>query len=751
MREILWAASAGLWLLGALTAVPAAGAADSTATDRANWLEARAPAWSADVQRVDALTDGRRADASLAQRSAARFDGPFGTAVYDLGEPHAVRALRLDAHGAARWEVAFSDDGLHWRPVWQPESRGGKSRLRFELDDRTRWLRLDLLGAPSGRAWVSELQALDDARADAELAPAPAPSPCWLPVRARVPVAAILGIGLVAALVARRRAIRVPFDPDARGWTVATGVLLLGAWAYALLGFRGAGFNVDEFYQEQLGREIVDWYLAWIRSGHYEPFQSVSPSMNFYGGFFEAGAEWIGRVSPLPLTETRHLITALFGSLAIPAVHLLGRQLSSRAAGFFAAFALFSMPRFFGHFFVNPKDVPFAVCHVLVLISLVGCLRRLPVVPVRWIAALGMSVGALIGTRVGGAFVVAYLGVALLAWVALEYRRGRPPGAAELRELVRASAAVALLAGIVVLLSWPWIWRAVLGGPLTALVHFHDTAGSLGHEFMVFFEGSHIPYSRLPRWYTLEWIAITLPDLFLLAAPVVFLLWARRGASAAVPPDDVRRIGLGAVAASVLLPLAITLSGAVSQFGSLRHFLFVLPPLAVLFGDGFASALSRCSAAARLGLVVAGAGLAALGLWDAARLHPYEYLYFNRSVAGGLSLAARRYETDYLGLSHKAGVAWLLEHYRPRHREPVRVTSCAGFSVNVEKPLRETGERAAWFVYVPPDREMDVALASPRSDCHREFDGRLIATIQREGVVLLYLVERREPDRPGRG
>ena len=46
-------------------------------------------------------------------------------------------------------------------------------------------------------------------------------------------------------------------------------------------------------------------------------------------------------------------------------------------------------------------------------------------------------------------------------------------------------------------------------------------------------------------------------------------------------------------------------------------------------------------------------------LVDVARLHPYEYAYFNRSF-GGLPAAAGRFETDYWGVAYKEGFEWLV-------------------------------------------------------------------------------------------
>ena len=81
----------------------------------------------------------------------------------------------------------------------------------------------------------------------------------------------------------------------------------------------------------------------------------------------------------------------------------------------------------------------------------------------------------------------------------------------------------------------------------------------------------------------------------------------------------------------------------------MRHFLFTVPPIAVLAGLGLHGLLARLQArrpmvaAFALTLVVVDLGWNASTLY---RLHPDEYLYFNPLV-GGLAGASRRYDTDY--------------------------------------------------------------------------------------------------------
>ena len=46
------------------------------------------------------------------------------------------------------------------------------------------------------------------------------------------------------------------------------------------------------------------------------------------------------------------------------------------------------------------------------------------------------------------------------------------------------------------------------------------------------------------------------------------------------------------------------------------------------------------------------------GIIDGLRLHPYEYIYYNRLV-GGVQGAFRRFELDYWGTSYREAAAYL--------------------------------------------------------------------------------------------
>ena len=123
------------------------------------------------------------------------------------------------------------------------------------------------------------------------------------------------------------------------------------------------------------------------------------------------------------------------------------------------------------------------------------------------------------------------------------------------------------------------------------------------------------------------------------------------------------------MALAALLPLALTIVLRPAMYNGIRHFLFVLPPLAVLGGIAGVFVLdviarwSRLAAAAAVLILLTGLAAPVIRM---ARLHPYEYAHFN-ALAGGMRDAQKLYMLDYWGLALKQASQALLAKLAERH------------------------------------------------------------------------------------
>ena len=105
------------------------------------------------------------------------------------------------------------------------------------------------------------------------------------------------------------------------------------------------------------------------------------------------------------------------------------------------------------------------------------------------------------------------------------------------------------------------------------------------------------------------------------------------------------------------LPLLIAMVKRPALYNGIRHFVFVIPPMAVLAGLAFASAMNWLGENRRswqpAAVAIFAFGLL-LPLAEMIRLHPYQYTHFNY-IAGTVREADDRYMLDY-GASAEASL-----------------------------------------------------------------------------------------------
>jgi len=502
------------------------------------------------------------------------------------------------------------------------------------------------------------------------------------------------------------------------------------------------GISGDAGVQHRWGRRLLRWYAT---LGH-EPRVTDNLDITKYGGFCEVVAELVVAVSPLEAFRSRNLVNVGFGLLAFFAALRVGRRLAGPPGGFFALLFLALTPVFYGQSFYNAKDIPFAALYTLALGAILAC-DDWPRTSWRRALLAGALIGLTGAVRVGG---IVLFGFALALWTATLVLRGDASG----RPAWPARRALATLAGrwlgalalgwTLMVAFWPWAMLDPLRNPFRAAARFsHYWDGML-----IFYDGQVLPAGQVSRFYLPNWLALTLPELYLIAAVLGVLGLALLARARRLGPE--RRLPL-LQALWLAGILVLLVSGVVINhmplYDGLRHFLFLIPILAVLAGSAIAAFLrAPAPRALRLAGVAALALSCAATLVDMVRLHPYEAVYFNRLVAGGEKAGIDRYEGDYWCLSYKDGCEWLLRRFAgARCRQPIKVGSYSILQ-QTEYYLRQTEEGRRLFVSVPSVGEADFVLATTRYQDHLRAPGRRVFTVERLGATLFYLTQARSPD-----
>jgi hypothetical protein len=501
--------------------------------------------------------------------------------------------------------------------------------------------------------------------------------------------------------------------------------------ALIALTFKHYGLTWDENLHWVYGEAILRWYTSFFRDRTALDFVDLY----LYGGVFDVIAAAASRFSPLHPYETRHLVNALFGLGAIVAVYHLAAGIAGRAAGFWAAFLLTLTPRFYGHMFQNPKDIPFAALFVMTLHALLRLSRDFPRPPLKSILSFGFWLGLCLGLRMGGVILYVYFWLAWFLWRRQE--SGKHTHAPPLHnEASRISLLAIFTAWPVMLIAWPWAQMNPLLNPASTL----KSMAAFHLPLPIFFNGVYYKATELPWTYLPTWLAVTLPEFYFLLLPLVIL--AFRGVSL----DRGKKRSLGLLLFAASFPILTTALKRPPQYDSLRHFLFLMPLFAALAGIALTE-FWRCGARLVKGLIAILLVLSAvLTMRDMAELHPYQSVYFNRAVGGGLAKAAEKFETDYWGSSYKEGAEWMMAHYPKKENGSIRVANC-GKDFQTEYYF-EKSDADRFFETWDKKKGPDILLATTRFDCHEALPGKTVHKVTRQGAALLYILEISKPSAP---
>ena len=519
-------------------------------------------------------------------------------------------------------------------------------------------------------------------------------------------------------------------------YDIATVVLIFALAVIVLCTFKAYAISNDESVQHHYGELIIDYYASGFRNQDVFGFQNLY----LYGGLFDIAAVLLSHLVPIDPYDLRHILCALIGVGRIGAAAATARLIAGPRAALIAATGLSVCGAWYGTMFNHTKDIPFAAAMIGATLFLIRIARSLPSPRPGDLAAFGLLAGAALGIRVLGLLLVVYAGFAIVLYLPRPWPSLRARWRFVIDSSMRLLPAL-LLAYVIMILAWPWAALAPLN-PIRGLLAFSE----FNYAIRTMLAGQVYDMANAPRLYVPIYILIRVPLLILFGAALAmtFALLPRFAAGAA----QLRRRDIALVLLTVVFPLACEVIYRGPAFTGLRHFLFVIPSLATLAGIGLDAAVTALATRGRLAATGALALVSTCLLWNAVtlfRLHPYEYLFYNPLV-GGLEGASRRYDLDYW-FSSMPEALHQLEAYLRRTEpagasRPTQVYSVAvcgerpSFDKNVTLPQLHWDFRERWD-------QSEFFLAPTHMNCDGDLDGKVIGTVERLGVTIAYIKDRR--------
>lgn len=510
-------------------------------------------------------------------------------------------------------------------------------------------------------------------------------------------------------------------------------VVLLGLLITIFSTFQDYGISWDEIRQQNYGERIVLFYI----SGFQDLAALNYHDLAFYGGFFDTVAVLLQRAfKSVHPYELRHLCSALLGFLSIIGAGRLAQLLGGRPAKFWSVLLLACLPLYYGHMFINTKDIPFACGYVWSLYYLCKLIVRDSQHPYRLAVKLGVILGLTLATRIGAALFFFYFFL-VASGFGLMFLKGDYSLRLIVTRKYMPLVIVSLTAYISMLPFWPYALLNPISGPLTAyqeMVKFRASGP-------VLIAGQYIEASNPPYWYLPHLIYVQLSEvlLFLVFAISVYgfaeftSLFFKRWQL----PITTKVLAWSVISTSIVFPICFAILKHSTLYDNFRHFLFVLPPIVILCSVFLGSAIKR------LPMLVKPVVLVGMIAWILSyvrilvELHPYQYVYYNM-CAEGVDAKEPRYQLDYWATGFKEAVQ-LLTNYVEAHPEldkPVLVSSSAPVEV-MEVYL----ESHAYLQYTPVLTDARFHIALVTGDYNTHITGKRIDAVSRAGAVYVSIYD----------
>jgi hypothetical protein len=520
-------------------------------------------------------------------------------------------------------------------------------------------------------------------------------------------------------------------------WDRLSAAVLVIAAILVIATFIEYGVTWDEDVHNWYGNFVLDYYLSLFADQRALHWQNLYN----YGAAFDMVAAALNRFSPLGVYETRHLLNGCVGLVGLAGCWKLGRVLGGPRAGFIALLFLLLTPNYYGQMFNNPKDIPFAVGGIWASYYMVRILPRLPQPPLLLLIKLALAIGFALGVRIGGLLFLCYFGVMLSLWLAWEVGEGRRIGAVFALGWTltwRVFLPVSAVAIALMLACWPWAQQNPIVNPLRALAFFsHET-----FPFTTLFDGRFVPASDLPWTYLPTYILVALPELVLVLlaiAPIAALLaFARAGRL----PERKLAFGCFLLAFTIVFPVVYAIAIKAVLFDGMRHFLFVLPPIAVAAALVADAALRRLARLRYRRPIYAALALYSVGhIAIMVMLHPDQYVYYNAFV-GGVDGAQGKFKLDYWANSYAEAVrgleAQLRSEYGADFEEREFTVAICGPPVSARYYFPDN------FRLTYKRNNAEFFIAFTKDHCDQSLPGKPIYRVERMGALLSVVLDRRD-------
>ncbi len=351
--------------------------------------------------------------------------------------------------------------------------------------------------------------------------------------------------------------------------------------------------------------------------------------------------------------RVRHILNSMAGWSAILFAALIAVMLGGWRAGIITLVFMFLSPRFLGHSFNNPKDIPFTAAYIFTIYGIIRFLKYFPEKKYKYAWPIALGIGLTIGVRVGGILLAIYFlfftGIHYL--FTTKYKQWlKKENIIQLLRTLAFATGISIVGYIIGIILWPFAHQAPISRTIEAMQYMEQYATSLRQVF----EGKIIWSDHVPWYYLPKYIFMTIPEFIILGLICFFALIN------SLKKEDASWYFI--LLFISIFPVVYIIIKESNVYGGWRHVSFIFPGIAILAAVGANTLISKFqNKYLQIGIAAAFGILAFLPLRHTIANHPHQYIYYN-SLSGGVKKAYSSYEMDYFYHTLRAGSEWLIEN-----------------------------------------------------------------------------------------
>lgn len=421
---------------------------------------------------------------------------------------------------------------------------------------------------------------------------------------------------------------------------------------FQLITFTDYGMHWDEGFQIHLGQATLDFI-----QGKTKTIELAKDDLIYYGSFFEVfnliSANFLIANLGLAYIDAFHVLTFLAVLSGFALLFLFAKKLFSLDAAFYSLFFLLLHPRFLAHGHYNSKDIPIAVFSLISFFFLYKtAVEKKLVNPV----LAGLFTGLTLALQVTTMQILLVYFSAYITYLLFLKTIGLTNLRQAIKTIISKWGIFFLVLIATTYLFWPALWLKPS--------HFFDSITYfLNHGWpgSVLYFGKVYKGAEVPWHYPFVYILIT--------TPIITLICLAFGFNQAL--KNIRRkeksLEYLLLLSWLFIPLLIASKPGTVKYDGVRHFLIVLPPLAVLAGIGLTQVLNTLRKRLPKNYQVLTLSLLLISsawlLYDSILISPYGGSYFNQGLRLFIPENIENVlEIEYWGTTYRSGVEWLNQY-----------------------------------------------------------------------------------------